>query len=223
MIIIGNPLIGKTLSYSNLKLSDKALFYTVEHKGEKEFIFLTADHIKICELIEMPLSIAEQRDGSIQEFFEFVCNSRYFKPRRLHGAYIDHLRDVWMIVDFEKYLIEKGIDQVEAARQANGVEFTKIPLEKLIAMFPDVNLLAEIDRNLFWLKNRNEIVHEAHQIFNGKKIIEKYPNIHRPNIEVIFNELSASFESPMERFLWLHKQDFESIASRFVKSEYLIS
>src|SRR5690242_4028104 len=89
MFILANPLIGKTLSYSNLKLNDKGLYYVVKNDTEKMFVFLTSDYKVICDMIEMDHSIAEELDNQ-NNFFDFVCESKFFKPRRLHGEAIDH-------------------------------------------------------------------------------------------------------------------------------------
>ncbi|NJO63650.1 MAG: hypothetical protein HC836_37310 [Richelia sp. RM2_1_2] len=222
MYILANPLIGKSLSYSNLRLNDSGLYYLVRKDTYTEKIFLTDDYLEIATMLEMPAELllkseATEEDNESHDnssFFEFVNKSKYFHPEKLTGKYIDHIREVKLIVAYETYVNSVGLDKIMEYRKKNNIKFEKISLDILKEKYKF--LQAEIEKNEFWLNNMSKIMREAKTKFNGRAILEQYPDFYKPDLETLFDEISKSFETIKERYVYLYENDLQTIMNKFV-------
>ncbi|EDP98281.1 hypothetical protein U8527_19940 [Kordia algicida OT-1] len=185
---VGN-IIGRIFRRFNLKYGEKGLHYVFRRTSEESYskdILITNDFKKIFAFLGLDYSVWETGFASKKELFDWVIASKYFstKPYLDENKAINKRKKRPTMQAFIAYLKENDI-----IREPKFLEKDHY-LEMIADYFPETNLFEQIRIE----KEREKYINTIKQKYNGRIIMELFPEIKGRNLGKFMNLFQAQFD-----------------------------
>jgi hypothetical protein len=198
-----NPILSKNFIYSDLKLTDNALYYRnkVEEKYDalSDDIYITDNPQDICNLLGLDLDTVTS--ASLEEFFEMLLKSDKFRFSRFQKERLK--------VNNTVELFTKFADYIEENRDIINPEFNTLDFE----FFSDINpkFMEAWEESNIWLKGRKSIGSK----FNGRLIKQFYTDYDMTTLSTTIPMFKDSFQTKKYFELFVIQNNNETIMEAF--------
>ncbi|MCH2195333.1 hypothetical protein [Kordia sp.] len=186
---VGN-IIGRIFRRFNLKYGEKGLYYVFRRASDENYakdILTTRDFKKIFAFLSLDYAVWEQGFASKKEIFEWVIASKYFstKPYLEENKAINKRK--------KRPTMEAFIDYLKIHKIVREPEFLEKDayIELIAAYFPEAELLQNIQTE----KERENYVNAIREKYNGRIIMELFPEIKGRKLGKFINQFQTQFDN----------------------------
>jgi len=196
-----NPIFSKNFRYSNLLLTDSALYYRVDPKlpgGMWDRVFITSDEKTICGLLGFELD--EILKATKEEFFIMMAKSPMVINKRFETVRKNNKLEFY--VEFSEFL--------KTFKETNK-EFTPVSMENFFHIRDE--FMDDMSESMLWLTER----HVVNSKFNGKTIKGAFPDYDMTKLSDTIPKFKDSFSSKKENELFIIKNGPSEIHKKFLE------
>jgi hypothetical protein len=191
-----NPIISRNFMYSNLKYTEKGLFYVNKSDNNRDDIFITDDQTVILSLLD--LNADEVESATKAEFFEMISKNRKFRISKFYDAK-EKTSD--LIKEFANYLTN-CVDTYPTFSPVNFSDFATI----------NPNFYDLLKESISWLTETKD----AKKKFSGLTVKKYNPDYDMTKLATTIPMFMKSFPSKRDYELFLIKTDEEAIHQHFM-------
>jgi len=200
-------ILGKVVKGFDLKLTQFGLVYeeklNVKNHNSKVGEFkITDDARDLFDLLGLDYDRFKKGFQTHDEVFEFVLKCPYLKTSVFSDPKKEHKHT--MFQDFQAYIIKNNISQKPE----------RLSFEDIDNHFEDINFEAEVDA----LKEKERRKREAIEKFNGRVILDYYPNFDKSKIGTGMGYFKHSFRDVEDYRNFLSEFTTDEIMARFLET-----
>ncbi len=180
-----NSLIGKMIKPAGLKLTQNGLLYEERlgienHQSKVGDFYITKDVRKLFELVELDYDRFKNGFETKEEFFDYITSTPYFNINKFLNPKKEYKLSIY--TELQAYLILNP----KPSQINKEISFTDIDNH-----FDDINFYAEIEV----LKEKEKRKRESIGKFNGKTILNHYPDFDKKTIGTSMGYFKHSFDN----------------------------
>jgi len=199
-----NSILGKITKGSNLKLTQEGLYYEEKlgienHNSKVGHVLITKDFDDLMTILELSTKQFHEGFEHQDDMFAFIANSPYLKTSVFTNPKNEHKHSMYEA--FQAYLLLNDIE-----KPGDNISY-----EELDGMFPEVNFLAEIDK----LKAEEKRKRESINKFNGRVILDHFPDLDKKKIGTSMGYFKHSFEGVEDYKDFLSDNSIDVILNKF--------
>lgn len=199
-----NLILGKILKRLGLKLTNFGLLYEEKlgienHQSKVGEFLITGNSEKLFSLLKLDYNTFKAGFETKDEFFTFLATCPYLNQRIFTEPKKEH--KLLMHQEFQAYLIANPIAEPHK----------KLTFEEIDEFFDDIDFMAAIER----LKEKERRKREAVEKFNGRVILDYYPDFDRKKIGTSMGYFKYSFGGVEEYRDFLAENDIDAVMNKF--------
>lgn len=199
-----NILIGKILKGSGVKLTQLGLIYEEKlninnHNSKVGDFLITKNSKDIFSLFKLDYQIFKQGFDSRNEVFEFILTSPYIDINEFKFPKKEHKLRIFG--EFQVYLTINNIEH----------SFSKLTFEHFDAHFSEIDFFHEIEQ----LKEKEERKRNMINGFNGRLILDYYPDFDKKVIGTAIYEFKNSFQGVDNFSNFIFESTLEDVMFKF--------
>ncbi len=199
-----NSILGKVTKRLGLKLTQTGLLYEEKlgienHHSKVGDFMITNNAEKLFGLLKLDYNRFKQGFISKDDVFAFLATCPYLNPKIFTEPKKEHKHRIYL--EFQSYLILNPISEPHK----------DLSFEEIDAYFEDVDFIAGVAR----LKEKEKRKREAVEKFNGRVILDFYPDFDKKKIGTSMGYFKYSFGNVEEYRDFLCENNTETVMKKF--------
>lgn len=199
-----NLVLGKILKRFGLKLSYNGLLYEEKlgienHQSKVGEFLITGNSEKLFSLLKLDYNKFKAGFETKDDFFAFLATCPYLNQRIFTEPKKEH--KLLIHQEFQAYLISNPIAEPHK----------KLTFEEIDEFFDDIDFMAAIER----LKEKERRKREAVEKFNGRVILDHYPDFDKKKIGTSMGYFKYSFGDVEQYRDFLAENDIDVVMNKF--------